>query len=431
MREMKDSNVKWIAEIPCTWNVTKIKHHFRIGSGTTPKSDDPEFWDGNIIWVTPADFKTEDIYINKGHRNLSEKGFLSSSLELIPKGNIIFSKRAPIGQVVINSSDLCTNQGCLTAIPKDNSNVRYYRYLMSISTEEFELVSGGTTFKEISANSFGNVRFPRPTDKEQKKIADYLDEKCFKIDSIIEKQQKIIKKLKEYKLSVITEAVTKGLNPDVEMKNSGIDWIGDIPQNWEKVRLGDVTDRIIVGLATSVTPYYRETGTILLRNLNIKEGYLDDSELLYLDESFANNQVGKFIKEKDVLTVHTGSNLGLTCVVPDEYAHTLSFTTLITTPDTNRLNSFFLMYAINSGLGRAEIEKLKCGDIKPNLNVRQFKYFTIFVPPVEEQKEIAKYLNNRIEEIEKSISLKEKMILKMQDYKKSLIYEVVTGKKEV
>ena len=198
MREMKDSGVEWIGEIPVDWKLNKIKHHFSISSGTTPKSDEPEYWDGDIVWITPADFKTDDVYVSDGHRNLSQEGYRVSSLQLVPAGSIIFSKRAPIGQVVINAIDLCTNQGCLTAVLNDDSDVRFYRYVMSIATEEFELAGSGTTFKEISATSFGNILLPLTSKQEQTKCADYLDVKSSKIDEIIEKQQAIIEKLKEY-----------------------------------------------------------------------------------------------------------------------------------------------------------------------------------------------------------------------------------------
>lgn len=235
MREMKDSGVEWIGEIPVDWKLSKIKHHFSISSGTTPKSDEPEYWDGDIVWITPADFKTDDVFVSKGHRNLSLEGYMVSSLQLVPAGNIIFSKRAPIGQVVINAIDLCTNQGCLAVVLNDDSDVRFYRYVMSIATEEFELAGSGTTFKEISATSFGNILLPLTSKQEQTKCADYLDVKCSKIDVIIEKQQAIIEKLKEYKLSIINEAVTQGINPDVNMKQSGYKWIGSIPEHWNMV----------------------------------------------------------------------------------------------------------------------------------------------------------------------------------------------------
>ena len=229
MREMKDSGVEWIGEIPVEWKCSKIKHHFKIGSGTTPKSDIPSYWDGDIVWITPADFKTDDVYVSEGHRNLTQEGFESSNLEIIPAGNIIFSKRAPIGQVVINSVDLCTNQGCLTAVPLDKSNVKYYRYAMSVATNQFELAGSGTTFNEISATAFGNFILPSPNVSEQNKITEYLDRKCSSIDSVIMKQQVLIEKLKEYKLSIITEKVSNGLNPCVSTKHSGNEFIGNIP----------------------------------------------------------------------------------------------------------------------------------------------------------------------------------------------------------
>ena len=237
MRKMKDSGVEWIGEIPVDWKLSKIKHHFSISSGTTPKSDEPEYWDGDIVWITPADFKTDDVYVSDGHRNLSQEGYRVSSLQLVPAGSIIFSKRAPIGQVVINAIDLCTNQGCLAAVLNDDSDVRFYRYVMSIATEEFELAGSGTTFKEISATSFGNIHLPLASEQEQKKCADYLDKKCSKIDEIIEKEQAIIEKLKEYKLSTITEVVTSGLNQKREMKDSHVLSIGRIPTNWDATKL--------------------------------------------------------------------------------------------------------------------------------------------------------------------------------------------------
>lgn len=235
MRKMRDSGVEWIGQIPVDWKLSKIKHHFSISSGTTPKSDEPQYWDGDIVWITPADFKTDDVFVSKGHRNLSQEGYRVSSLQLVPAGSIIFSKRAPIGQVVINAIDLCTNQGCLTAVLNDDSNVRFYRYVMSIATEEFELAGSGTTFKEISTTRFENILLPLTSKQEQTKCADYLDSKCSKIDVIIEKQQAIIEKLKEYKFSIINEAVTQGINPDVNMKQSGYKWIGNIPKHWNMV----------------------------------------------------------------------------------------------------------------------------------------------------------------------------------------------------
>lgn len=154
MREMKDSGIQWIGKIPLEWMIVSTKFLFTIMSGATPESTKPQNWDGNIKWITPADYKTKDIYVGDGRRNLSQTGFDSCSTNMVPKGSIIFSKRAPIGSVAISSADLCTNQGCLSCITKGTTFVKFYYYVMSIATEQYELLGSGTTFKEISAQSF-------------------------------------------------------------------------------------------------------------------------------------------------------------------------------------------------------------------------------------------------------------------------------------
>ena len=231
MRAMKDSGIEWIGEIPFNWKSIQIKYLYNLMSGATPTPDEDN-WDGDILWITPADYKTKDKYVSTGKRNISTNGYHSCSTSIIPKGSIIFSKRAPIGTVAINTEKLCTKQGCLSCVSKTDSENEYYYYVMSIGTEHFELLGSGTTFKEISANSFANCKLPCPDVKEQHNISVYLDEKCTEIDSLISDIQKQIETLEQYKRSVITEAVTKGLNPDVQMKDSGIEWIGEIPEEW-------------------------------------------------------------------------------------------------------------------------------------------------------------------------------------------------------
>lgn len=115
---MKDSGIEWIGEIPEGWEVKRIKHMFHVTSGSTPKSDNLDYWDGDIIWITPADYKTLDKYIEKGSRNITQLGLQSCSTTLVPSGSIIFSNRASIGKVAIATVDLCTNQDCLSCIPR-------------------------------------------------------------------------------------------------------------------------------------------------------------------------------------------------------------------------------------------------------------------------------------------------------------------------
>ena len=206
---LKDSGVEWIGEIPEEWEVCRIKNYFSINSGTTPQSDKTEYWGEDYYWVTPADFKTEDKYIAKGKRSLSKLGFESCSLTIYPKGSLIFSKRAPIGQIVIASNELCVNQGCFGCTPLRATNSSYFYFLLSIYKTQFELYGSGTTFKEISAISFKNFKIACPKDlSEQQSIATYLDNKCSQIDSLITLKQSKIEELKSFKKSLIYEYVT-------------------------------------------------------------------------------------------------------------------------------------------------------------------------------------------------------------------------------
>ena len=205
---LKDSGVQWIGEVPEHWEVCKIKNKFMIISGGTPKSDVESYWNGDVVWVTPADYNTEDKVIVKGKRNITEEGLKNSSATILPKNSIIFSKRAPIGLVAINAVPLATNQGCLGCIPKLNVDTIYSYFLLSSFQKQFELLGSGTTFKEISLSSFSSFVIPLPPLTEQRAIADWLDAKCADIDAAIALKEQKQEKLKAYKKTIIFEYVT-------------------------------------------------------------------------------------------------------------------------------------------------------------------------------------------------------------------------------
>lgn len=206
--KLKDSGITWIGEIPEHWEIKRLKYGFETFSGSTPDSNNSEFWDGNIIWITPADYDTSDVWISDSNKKITLMGYKSCGTRMTPKGSIIFSKRAPVGKVVLNSTSLCTNQGCFSCVPYNNAFSKYFYYMMSILTEVFEINSSGTTFKEISSNSFSNIKLTFPSLPEQRTIASFLDTRCAEIDSIIKGKEKQIEQQKEYKKSLIYEYVT-------------------------------------------------------------------------------------------------------------------------------------------------------------------------------------------------------------------------------
>lgn len=205
---MKDSGVAWIGLTPCHWSIKKLKYIFDIFSGSTPDTSNAEYWDGDIKWITPADYKTEDKYVFCGDRSITKSGYYSCGTILTPIDSIIFSKRAPIGTVAINKSELCTNQGCFSCVPHKNTNSTFYYYFMSVMTDIFDLFGSGSTFKEISQNTFGNIKVSYPPKDEQERIASFLDEETKKIDQVIFTKISQLEIAKRNKSSLIFEYVT-------------------------------------------------------------------------------------------------------------------------------------------------------------------------------------------------------------------------------
>ena len=423
MREMKDSRISWINQIPENWNVEPIKYSYRLIAGATPESTNVDFWDGDIKWITPADFKTKDVFVMGGSRNLTIEGYKSCSTSILPIGSIVFSKRAPIGTVAITADKLCTNQGCLGLVEKSDRVLnKFYFYVISIYGEVFNLYGSGTTFKEISANTFANIKLPMPPIQEQKHIVNFLDAKCAEIDALTADIQTQIDSLEQYKRSIISEAVTKGLNPDVEMKDSGNQYWGSIPTNWH---LSDIKYLFEIVKRNAGKEGY-DILSVTQKGIKIKDISNNEGQVA---ESYANYQFvypGDFVmNHMDLLTgwVDCSNLFGVTS--PDyrvfrlrDKNNSLSYYKYIM--QTCYMNRIF--YSLGQGVSNLG---------RWRLQTSSFNNFMVPVPPVEVQESIATYLDKKCTEINICIDDKQRQLEVLEEYKKSLIYEYVTGKKEV
>lgn len=328
---------------------------------------------------------------------------------------------------------MCTNQGCLTAVLNDDSNVRFYRYVMSIATEEFELAGSGTTFKEISATRFENILLPLTSKQEQTKCADYLDAKCSKIDEIIEKQQAIIEKLKEYKLSIITEAVTKGLNPDVEMKDSGNIEIGKIPSISKPTKLKHLCNtqgRIGFKGYTTADLVDEGEGAYTLGASHLNNGKIDLTDPVFISWEKYYESPEIMVKQNDILIVQRGSTIGKVAIVDKNYGEVTINPSLVLINKIH-IDSKYLLYALSARYIVNYINLIGTTTAIPMISQKQINDLVIIVPPDSIQISVVKYLDEKCGKIDANILKKQKLIDKLQEYKKSLIYEVVTGKKEV
>ena len=402
MRAMKDSGIEWIGAIPQNWELRKIKTNFDIIAGATPKSGEASYWDGDIPWITPADYTTEGIYVSAGHKSITQDGLNSCATSLIPEGSIIFSKRAPVGLVAINSNPLCTNQGCLSCVPKESVDAKYYYYVMSIYGEQFDLFASGTTFKEISADAFANFKLPYPDFETQKQIASFLDTKCAEIDALIAAKEKTNALLKERRQSIIYEAVTKGLDPSAPMKDSGVEWIGEIPKGWETIRA-----KYVASISNGSDP--KEEGDIPV----------------YGSGSDSFRTCGEYKEGPAVLIGRKGATLHIPHYVEGKYWN-VDTAFDVKTEESKYLLKYYYYASI-------------CFDYKlyistttlPSMTQTNYGNMFLPLPSVEVQREIIDYIEEALRTIDSLIATNEIAGQKLKEYRQSLIYEAVTGKIEV
>lgn len=411
----KPSGIEWIGEVPEHWDLKKIKFCFDVYAGATPKTENPDNWDGDIVWVTPADYKTEDKFIRGGQRTITKQGYDSCNTQIVPKGSIVFSKRAPIGTIAISDVELCTNQGCLSCVPK-GTNSTYYYYVMSVSTECFDLLGSGATFKEISADSFSNVKLPFPSPAEQEAIAAYLDARCGDVDKVVATQEKRIALLNEMKQSIITQAVTRGLNPDAKMKDSGVEWIGMVPEHWVRKPLKFVTN-IIMGQSPNGDEI-KDEGECLFMQGNAEFGKKYPNAVYYCDNCSKHSRVG------DIL-MSVRAPVGELNYSDQEYGIGRG---LCSIKATSIYDGFLWYYLWKS---KDDFNSFSNGSTFTAITVETLKGFPIIVPSPAEQEAIAAYLDARCVEIDKQIDAVTRQIELLKEYKQAVITEVVTGKRNV
>lgn len=437
MREMKDSGIEWIGKIPVNWKAIPLKWIVKFGKGLPITKD-------NLIeqGVPVVNYGQIHSKSNNGThlqaeliRFVSETYFESNPLSLGKEGDIFFADTsedyAGIGNAVLIDTDTPVFAGYHTVIvrPDNQAYSRYLAYLFLTDVWRSQLCSRASGIKvfSITQGLLKKTTVILPPAEKVVKMTDYLDRKCSQIDAIIAKQQEVIEKLKEYKLSVITEAVTKGLNPDVPMKDSGIEWIGKIPEHWETASIAHVAT-VVRGASPRPAGDPRYFSGQGIPWITVAEVTKDDGKYIESTKSYLSEEGAKYSRlvEKGTLLL---SNSGATLGVPK--------VTLITGCINDgsvaffdlKIKQMYLLYVFKSRT--LELRKQMQGYGQPNLNTTIIKSIVIPLPNIDEQKYICEYLDKRCKGVDNAIKIKEKVVNRLAEYKKSLIYEVVTGKKEV
>lgn len=427
-RKMKDSGIEWIGEIPEGWSKNKVIRLFDIiGSGTTPKNITSDF--PVVNWIQSGDITGSFMPTCK---NVISANLLSqySALKVYPAPFIIIAMYgASVGNASISLIDGCVNQACCV-LSSPSCNLHYAFYVIKSAQSYLVRKAVGGGQPNISQETIKQLWLPLPPLSTQDIIVRNLDATCSKIDDLLSSVHASIEEYKKLKQAVITLAVTKGVRGEREMKDSGVEWIGEIPKEWVIQKIKSISSRINVGVVIRPSEYFDENGTVpFLRGINVKEYLISSDNMVYINES-SNHILSKSqVHTDDILIVRDGS-IGTSCVVPAEFDGANVVSMVIATPAIS-CDSRFICYSLNSDVGKTQFTLTKIGSALTHTSVSAVSDIIVTVPSCAEQKEIADYLDAKCAEIDKLIAKKEQLVKELESYKKSLIYEVVTGKREV
>ena len=423
----KDSGVEWLGEVPAHWEITVLKHSFKVVNGSTPSITESSYWDGDIPWVTPNDLGgLKSPHISTTRRNITLAGYKSCGTNMVSAGSIVMSTRAPIGHIAIAEVDLCTNQGCRSLIPVKYRNSKFYYYLLYCKREKSKRMVKGVHLK-LSRTKLGNLVIPTPMHREQNIISCFLDSKTAKIDALIAKQERLIELLQEKRAALITRAVTKGLDPDVPMKDSGIEWIGEIPEGWEVVKLAWVFNLISSGTTPpSSNPKYYDGNIPWINTGDLNDGYICDTPKKISKIALEDFSALKLHPIGTLLIAMYGATIGRVGIAKIVTTSNQACCALSkpTVADTKFIFYWFLAQ-------RTNIISLAYGGGQPNISQTLIKSLRLPLPKQGEQKRIVDYLDQKTSRVNSLITGIQRSIELLEEYKQSLITAAVTGKIDV
>ena len=418
----KDSGIAWIGEIPEHWDTYQLKRCSKFINGYAFNSNHFNK-DKGIPVIRIGDILNEQISFENivyVQENNEHEKFMAHKNDIL-----IAMSGATVGKIGIYSTEdkVYINQrvGIIRTIQ--------YNFIKRMFTtngfvDYVNLSSAGSAQPNISSEEILNFYIPAPSIKEQQLIATYLDQKCSEIDELITMQEEMITKLQSYKQSVITEAVTKGLDKNVPLKDSGIEWIGKIPEHWNTYQLKRCF-KFINGYAFNSNHFNKDKGIPVIRIGDILNEQISFENIVYVQE---NNELEKFIVHKnDILIAMSGATVGKIGVYnSDDKVYINQRVGIIRTTQYNYIKR---MFSTNGFIDYINLSS--AGSAQPNISSDGILNFHIPVPPLNEQQTIANYLDQKCSEIDELISIKQQKIEKLKDYKKSLIFECVTGKRKV
>jgi len=422
----KETNISWIGEIPIEWSLIRSKYLFN-----RTKEINKDLKCKNLLSLTYEGVLNKDFYASEGLRPENYNTY-----QLFDKDDLVFKmidlenvKTSRVGIVheygIMSSAYICFKPLKEKIYPKFS-----YWFFYDLYKKEIYNSIGCGVRSTLSSDDMSEFEIPVPQIKEQKIISRYLDKKITQINSLVEKIQKKIKLLKELKSSLINQCVTKGLDPNVEMKDSNFEWIGEIPNDWKVSRLDFLSSiKGRIGWKALKADEYVDDGFIFLSTPNISNKKIDFDNVNYITQERYNESPELKLKQEDVLLVKDGSTLGVTNFVrelPKEA--TVNSSIAILKVFNDKIVPEFLYWFVSGYFIQNIIQRIKGGMGVPHLFQSDIKKFLILLPSIQEQYKIINVLNEEVGKLDNSIQFEKNKIKLLKEYHQSLIYSVVTGK---
>jgi type I restriction enzyme S subunit len=431
----KPSGVEWLGEVPEHWEVKKIRNFASFTGGGTPNRENLSFWGGPIPWVSPKDMKVERII--EAEEGITQEGLDGSSSSLVAPGHVLIVVRSGILRhtipVAINAVEAAINQD-MKAVRMDDKvcmNIFFLRWIQGLNNQLLlAWAKQGATVESVEQEYLSKTALPLPTLAEQAAITTFLDHETTKIDALIAEQQRLIELLQEKRQAVISHAVTKGLNPHAPMKDSGVEWLGEVPEHWDVAPLKhhwQVTD------CKHVTAEFTQEGYPLASIKEAQGRWIDlTNAKRTTDEFYTLLTEGNRTPEPGDLVFTRNATVGEVAEVPAQIeSFALGQDVVILKKLKGSHCSSFAWHLLRSTAVSNQLECAMIGSTFRRINVEQIKAISVPIPPSHEQASIAIYLGEASDQLSKQEQDARHCVSLLQERRSALISAAVTGQIDV
>ncbi|WP_046218913.1 restriction endonuclease subunit S [Photobacterium halotolerans] len=429
--EYTASNATWLDKYPSHWRLTQVKYGYQVVLGKMLQKSPKSSIDSLKPYLKAQNIQPKGVDTSR----VDSMWFSPEELHKLrlQKGDVLVSEGGDVGRSAIWNNELaeCYIQNAINRVrPLGQNCSRYFNYwIYSLKSSDFiNILCNKATIAHYTAEKLEASPLLLPSSVEQTQIANFLDHETAKIDTLIEKQQQLIKLLKEKRQAVISHAVTKGLNPQAPMKDSGVEWLGEVPEHWEVTRLKYDCSEIVD--CPHSTPQYSDDGVYpAIRTADIHVGFLDVDKARRVTENVYHQRNLRLApKPGDIIYSREGERYGIGALVPENTNVCLAQRVMLfRAKDTSE----FLMWAINSQAVYKQAQQDVIGATAPHVNVVTIKNFSLAWPPKEEREEISNHIRSVTSSMDELILVAGKKMGLLQERRTALISAAVTGKIDV